>query len=113
MAAPGSGGPEFRQDVPGLQAERTGLSWERTALALLGNAALLLVRSLGGIGREALLPGVVALVSALAVAALGSCRSRQIGRGDARPAARTVYATGGMVVLVGVAALLTLIGALR
>jgi len=70
--------------APGLAAERTALAWQRTALALVANGVLLLVREpLGG------LLGVVVAVAAFAlagsVASVGRRRARQLQ--DRRPPA--------------------------
>jgi hypothetical protein len=52
--------------VPGLQPERTDLSWVRTATAALVNGGLLLLRhSLAGPSRLQLVGGCLALVLAL------------------------------------------------
>lgn len=65
----------------GLQAERTALAWSRTALGLLGNGALLLLR-----GYHAARPAVtvalaaVALLLAGAAALVARLRSREFAR---------------------------------
>ena len=75
--------PDLKRAAPGLQAERTSLSWERSAFGFLVGGALILLRPHGplGVGRAALasMAGLLALV----VLALGYRRSRSIG-GDTR-----------------------------
>lgn len=71
------------QSKPGLQAERTSLSWERSALGFLVGGALILLRPHGPLelGRAVLasLAGALALL----VLALGYLRLRQL-RDDRR-----------------------------
>ena len=61
----------------GLQAERTGLAWSRTSLAVGANAALFAVREIGHVGPSlGLVPAGLALLVALATAAYGMYRTR-------------------------------------
>ncbi|KRE29261.1 hypothetical protein ASG82_26955 [Mycobacterium sp. Soil538] len=66
---------------PGLQAERTLLSWERSSLGLLVGGALMLIRHHGPpvAGRTVL--AAVAGLLALVVLGLGYRRSRRIRTG--------------------------------
>jgi len=97
--------PGGRSDLPGLQAERTSLAWERTAVALFANGALLLLRHAGHQGPAALVAAGVALLASAAVAVLGLRRARRIRRADevATPARRSVALVGGAVIVVGAA----------
>ncbi len=78
--------PGRESSKPGLQAERTLLSWERSAFGFLVGGALVLLRQHGPLG-----PGRTALATAAALLAvlvfgLGHRRSRRIkaspGGGD-------------------------------
>jgi putative membrane protein len=101
-------GASTREDLPGLQAERTRLSWERAALAAIVNGALLLfarahhwmVLWAAGFG----------LVLALTLALLGIRRGRRIASdGHAvEPALRLVPLSGGCVALFGTTVLAVL-----
>ena len=70
--------PRPAPDKPGLQAERTLLSWERSAFGFLVGGALVLLRPHGplGFGRSALaiIAGLLALVALLTLAGLRSRR---------------------------------------
>lgn len=91
---------ESRSDLRGLQAERTSLAWERTALALLANGVLLLLRHLSGTGWSALALAVLGLVLALGCAVLGARRAHRIRSGEAAPVARVAIVVTGSTVLI-------------
>jgi putative membrane protein len=63
---------------PGLQSERTLLSWERSALGFLVGGALVLLRQHGPLGPGRTVLALTAALLALVVLGLGYRRSRQI-----------------------------------
>lgn len=65
-------------DKPGLQAERTLLSWERSAFGFLVGGALVLLRHHGPLGPGRVALALTATVFALLVLGLGRRRSGQI-----------------------------------
>jgi len=92
---------------PGLQAERTALAWNRTALAMLANGLLTLRAGVQTGEVELLGFGLLMLALAAAGAATGWIRRRQLATGSA--AAPAVWLMAGTAAAVLVAAL----GALR
>lgn len=70
--------PGGEPDKPGLPAERTLLSWERSSFGFLVGGALVLLRQHGPLGSGRILLAVTAALLALLVLALGYRRSRQI-----------------------------------
>lgn len=62
MSGPGGGTPQ-----PGLQNERTALSWQRTALAIALVGALLLKSAVMGMGSPAAWVGWLALATAAVI----------------------------------------------
>jgi len=88
---------------PGLQAERTLLSWERSALGLLVGGALVLIRYHGPpiAGRAAL--AAAAGLLALVVLALGYRRARHTRSGRTEVPAPEVAILGYGAALFGVA----------
>ena len=62
---------------PGLQAERTVLSWERSAFGFLVGGVLVLLRQHGPLGPGRVVLALVATVLALLVLGLGHRRSVQ------------------------------------
>lgn len=66
----------------GLQAERTGLAWSRTSLAVGANAVLLSARELSqGAWGPTLVPAGLALALAVATAVYGRRRTARLRRG--------------------------------
>lgn len=67
------------RDKPGLQAERTGLAWERTAIGFLASGAIPLFKQSGPleVGGDFLV-GVAVLLASLVIW-LGRRRVRRIG----------------------------------
>ncbi|UXA13504.1 DUF202 domain-containing protein [Mycobacterium sp. SMC-8] len=70
--------PRREPSKPGLPAERTLLSWERSSFGFLVGGALVLLRQHGPLGPGRILLAVTAALLALLVLALGYRRSRQI-----------------------------------
>lgn len=102
----------YGTEVPGLQAERTLLSWERTALGLLANGALLMLRGAGLTGPPILLPAGAALVLSVIATVIGLHRRRQIGPGTAGTVAAPsieVPVLGAGVTIVGLLALVAIL----
>lgn len=69
--------PRKPQDKPGLQAERTKLSWERSAIGLLASGAILLFRQNGPLAVGRTLLAATAVLLALLVLRLGRRRGRR------------------------------------
>ena len=80
-----------RYDKPGLQAERTQLSWERTAIGFLAGGAIPLLHEGGPLafGRTSL--AILAILLALLVISLGFMRSKRLRM----PPKAQIYLIGG------------------
>ncbi len=98
-------------ELPGLQAERTLLSWDRTALGLLANGALLLLRDVQPLGAARLVPAGAALLLAVLCALAGRRRAKRIGAPTVMVAAPTleVVGLGATVTVLGLAVLWLLV----
>lgn len=90
---------------PGLQAERTVLAWDRTALGLLATGALLL-RDVTTIGAL-LVPACAALLLSVLCALIGRRRARRLRAAFAPPPVREVAVVGGGVVALGLLVAIT------
>lgn len=80
--------PRTEPTKPGLPAERTLLSWERSSFGFLVGGALVLLRPHGPLGPGRTLLALTAVLLAVLVMALGYRRARQIRSGviaDGRP----------------------------
>lgn len=98
---------------PGLPAERTLLSWERSAFGFLVGGALVMLRQHGPLGAGRTVLALTATLLALLVLALGYRRARQIRAGAGRvflPAPRVeILLIGGATVAFATAILAALI----
>ena len=88
---------------PGLQAERTVLSWERSATGFLFCGVLLLLRHSGPLAAGRAAVGIATLVLALAVVVLGRTRARRIRTPQLAAGRLTVGSPRTEVLLVGLA----------
>ncbi|MGV9797944.1 DUF202 domain-containing protein [Mycobacterium sp. NPDC003449] len=88
--------PNQRPHRPGLQAERTQLSWERTALGFVAIGGILLFRQHGPLAPERMGITVLALLISVAVVAAGQVRARRI---PAAPGPAVVFVGSATVVL--------------
>ena len=70
--------PRQTQGKPGLQAERTQLSWERSAISFLASGAILLLRQSGPLTVGRTLLAVTAVLLAFLVLRLGRQRGQRI-----------------------------------
>ncbi|MCO5556457.1 hypothetical protein L7F22_010006 [Adiantum nelumboides] len=99
-------GPRFRAD--GLQAERTGLAWSRTALGALANAVLLAVNEVRAVGPGlAVIPAGLAVALGLTMILVGRHRDSVLRQRPLPPSlapARLVPVIGGCVVVLVVLA---------
>ncbi|SEH53764.1 Uncharacterized membrane protein YidH, DUF202 family [Mycolicibacterium rutilum] len=89
--------PRREPTKPGLAAERTLLSWERSSFGFLVGGALILLRQHGPLGHARTLLAAIAVVLALVVLALGYRRSRRIRTAAVDPR-REVLLLGGATV---------------
>ena len=94
----------------GLQAERTAMAWQRTALGLGGVSALLLHHAGGKVGPS--VPGVAGLLAALGVLLLVEARYLRRGDGelDASPmGVGPVRAIAAVTVLLAISAVVVVL----
>lgn len=93
--------PRREPSKPGLPAERTLLSWERSSFGFLVGGALVLLREHGplGPGRAAL--AITAAVLALLVLVLGYRRSRAIRDSPVIAGRVVTFAPRAEVVMIG------------
>ena len=87
---------------PGRQPERTALAWDRTALALAANAALVVRTGMRDHSAALLAAGMVLVGLAAALAAAGLVRRLQLASRQPRaPAAALIGLTTAATVLAG------------
>lgn len=98
--------PGTSRDRPGLQAERTMLSWDRTTLGILGNGALLLLRHASSGRVDSFIVAGAALVVAIVCVVARSVRARTLRSfptGQVPIGRREIRWLGISVTLLGVA----------
>lgn len=95
---------------PGLQPQRTALAWQRTGLAVLVNALVILRCDVPTSNAVVTTLGVLLFVAGLGVAAFGVWRARALTQGHSAPAAPTAAILGvaGVAVIVGAAGLVVI-----
>ncbi|MDZ4235965.1 MAG: DUF202 domain-containing protein [Dietzia sp.] len=86
---------------PGLPAERTLLSWERTAFGFLIGGALVLLREHGPLGPGRTVLTLTATLLALLILALGYRRSHQIRDSPVVAGRTVVQAPRAEILLIG------------
>ena len=96
---------------PGLQVERTSLSWMRTALALAVAGAVLMRITLVHIGLPAVSLGLAGIALALVAAGVASSRYRRAvsalhETGELSTDGRVLALSSASTVLIGLAAIL-------
>jgi putative membrane protein len=96
------------------QSERTALAWQRTALGVVGTAALLGHRAISGGHAALLLPaGACALLGVVLLSGIGAVRDRDVRAAVARDeplgSGRLVLFATVVVVLVAVAAAVSVV----
>lgn len=97
----------------GLQAERTRLSWSRTALSVAANAALLAHHGFTSGSWWDLVPAALVAACAAGFAACGVLRYREVHHavagGRAVTGHRTLAVTGALAVLPGLVTVVTVL----
>lgn len=88
-----------RRHLAGLPGERTLLAWDRTALALLANAALLIMRDAAATDPLRMVAAVLAATLAAMCGALARSRARTLADPTSRSHLRSP--TGAVLVLTG------------
>lgn len=97
---------------PGLQPQRTGLAWNRTALAMFVNALLAMKSGMDHHDRLVILMGLLLLAAAGAGMACGTWRKRELAqlRGLGAPPRWLLLSTVGATWLAAVAGVLAVAG---
>lgn len=86
---------------PGLPAERTLLSWERSAFGFLVGGALVMLRHHGPLGPGRIVLALTATLLALLILVLGYRRAHQIRTSPVVAGRIVIPPAGAMVLLIG------------